>query len=832
MSDFVISLQDIVDTHTVFEPDQVLTSAQLNGVTDYLDDQQRLTRVDLIGVGIGCGLGLGFVPGKVVTVSRGVGVTTDGDLMRLDENASFTRYRRYDSAAPRYSRFYTGGTRIPLYELIPADAPQDPDIHPLSQFDANEGRLLANLVALLHMQSYHKDDDLCSGTDCDNHGQGAINALKVLLTSQNGATELVEKMNQKTTSEAARKLNPAVAARPMLAGVSAVGDLVNRYEKACREIEKTLDNALGTMYEHCVDLLAPVFAVDPAARWAAELRRIRAAVPASGIQYYYDFLKDLVETYNAFCGLFGDDAVCCPDVADFPKHLLLGNLASGTATGENRTGFYPSPMIGGVRERRAHARFLARKIDVLIGAFQLPRQGPNVEIRITPSAAENRSLEERAIPYYYQAAKPVLVQPAWNYALARRGRELDNYCYYAPDYNGGGGSAAPLEMQIGRFDSFRIEGHLGWDVGNARGNLDAQIQKYDLPIHLAAVQLAGANVSVFPFPRPLSDLDHFRDLMRADLALQLADAADFAGRFAGQVAEAVRAGTISDADNRGVPVEATARSKSAAIAEHAKKAVAKLSKPEAGQPAAWHEDVRALNQATAELKEGLAGVSRNLFASPLDSVIDGPAGRWAAWLDAMIEEREKEDARNARFPDYLRRHPGFEHFGGVARGGTFVLVYDEKGTVIADFMLPYACCQPYGYTAVPPVKIPPLKPPAFIEKPIWLTPQVDKPWLTKVAGDLREETRLDKQYFEGFKESISVLGGIVLGGGKGGTGEPAIATHVTGYLRAMKEVNRVQAELATPRLTPERQRALAAELSKAQAQAADAEKALRALGLG
>jgi hypothetical protein len=33
--------------------------------------------------------------------------------------------------------------------------------------------------------------------------------------------------------------------------------------------------------------------------------------------------------------------------------------------------------------------------------------------------------------------------------------------------------------------------------------------------------------------------------------------------------------------------------------------------------------------------------------------------------------------------------PGLEHFGGVTRGGTFVLVQDSENKVFADFMLPY-----------------------------------------------------------------------------------------------------------------------------------------------
>ena len=44
------------DHYPIFEANQVLTNTHLNDVFDYLDEQQRLTRTNLIGIGIVCGL--------------------------------------------------------------------------------------------------------------------------------------------------------------------------------------------------------------------------------------------------------------------------------------------------------------------------------------------------------------------------------------------------------------------------------------------------------------------------------------------------------------------------------------------------------------------------------------------------------------------------------------------------------------------------------------------------------------------------------------------------------------------------------------------------------
>ncbi len=44
------------------------------------------------------------------------------------------------------------------------------------------------------------------------------------------------------------------------------------------------------------------------------------------------------------------------------------------------------------------------------------------------------------------------------------------------------------------------------------------------------------------------------------------------------------------------------------------------------------------------------------------------------------------------FESFFAMHLGMEHLGGVEKGGTFAIVYDEENQVIADFSLPYKCC--------------------------------------------------------------------------------------------------------------------------------------------
>src|SRR4051812_48111625 len=100
-----LSLAELSRQYTVFERNQVLSDVQLNGVTDYLNDQDRLSRLLLLGVGVHGGLRVSKAK-TAVSITNGVGVTTDADVLWLDKTVTFSRFRKYDETAPRYDPFY------------------------------------------------------------------------------------------------------------------------------------------------------------------------------------------------------------------------------------------------------------------------------------------------------------------------------------------------------------------------------------------------------------------------------------------------------------------------------------------------------------------------------------------------------------------------------------------------------------------------------------------------------------------------------------------------------------------------------------------------------
>ena len=83
----------IANTYPVFEADQVLTNDHLNSMVNYLDQQDRLTRMKLVGSGIVCGLEI--EPGNdEIKVTKGCALTSQG-FMVLHCDTVYTHFATY-----------------------------------------------------------------------------------------------------------------------------------------------------------------------------------------------------------------------------------------------------------------------------------------------------------------------------------------------------------------------------------------------------------------------------------------------------------------------------------------------------------------------------------------------------------------------------------------------------------------------------------------------------------------------------------------------------------------------------------------------------------------
>ena len=779
------SLDRITTGYSVFERDQVLTHDQLNSVADYADDQTRLTRVRLLGVGIACGLRVS-TGGGGVTLSKGVGVTTDGDLVSRDADVVYDRFRAYDRTRPAYPPLYAGGDvggdMLPVFELVPLGQADD-RARPLAEFAQAAGRTLDATAALLLMESHLHDDDLCSGTDCDNLGREAVHTPRLLVLDRAAAGPLREAL---VTAHDAFAALPAVSAARAVVPPQAdtVAEIAAVYRTAADVTLKRLLDALPRLVRAGAPFLDDALPADGGAGWRGRLAEWQAhfAGTAAGVQAWWGFLRDLADAYGALRdALFGERSVCAPPAGAFPKHLLLGDLAPGADPAANRTGFYPSPVVtrpagdGALAE----ARFLARTLDALVAAFR-PETAANDPVRVTPSHGDDRPLAERAIPAYYRPDAPRPVHEAWSWQRTRRGMARHAYAYHATRWGAEGAAVDPLGAPVTPFTLFRIEGHVGKSVQSVVTALERLVRERNLPFAVRAVMLAPRvnRPPIIVGPRPkFTDLHQLHFLLRQDVVTRLGEAQRFGTALRDRVEDAVRTNTIPDAsdENEGVQVRADAVRLHKEVTARADTSMAALAKPYAeyrAAPVTWQRDVGDTMAAAGEFKRAVGPVSRTEFVTPFDSLIAATHVNWLPWLDEILKQRDDKQEERLLYSVFAGRHWALEHMAGVPRGGTFVVVYESNGTVWGDLALPYWCDDGDDDLVEPALPDPGIRPPRIVDDGIKVVPSratfFDRKWqVARPQLEERLDTKLDAQkvafnafkdsYLNVFKDSIGIV---------------------------------------------------------------------------
>ncbi|HRH13361.1 MAG TPA: hypothetical protein PK225_03315 [Azonexus sp.] len=689
-------LEGVTTDYAVFERDQVLTHDQLNSLAEYLDDQGRLTRTQLLGVGIVGGLQASVVKAGV-SVSKGVGITTDGDLLGLPGELTFTHFQAYDESAPAYEPFYVEGKMLPLLELLPANPNDKREGRPLEEL----GDRLNDFVLLAFMESYENDPDLCTGGDCDNRGRMAHNTQRFLLIGREAAEKLDGRLL--TGVDVARRLPRLLAARVQLGttlkdtqAITTAEAFIARYRSACATTVGDLQKAISVL-QRAFGRAWPEELPTPS-RWLASLERIDKAVGESrfGVQYYHAFLKDMVTTWGELRdALFADSGVLCPEAGAFPKHLLLGALAEPALL---RTGSYPAPWLAGGSASRQRLVFLLGKLGTMIASFALPATARPLP-KIVPSKSEYFSLERRAVPCYYASGRDAAIRLQWNEARLRREESADNFGYHWTPVPGGEGDD-PFERDLGEHDFFRIEGHLGMKVEDAEPAIERLIRQRNLPIAVISVQLHNRRELVFRGPKfKKNSLHSLHYLLRKDIASHLNDSFEFSHRLVGDIKSAGNAilkpgGNVLNAD-RVRPMEEARATLSKAKTdlfgadEQSGLLGARTYKAFTQVTADWKAPLNEAVLSATRAKAGLGDIIRNDTMSPVDSIFGSKSHLWVDWLGDILKKREDDQKDRLLFTNMIAEHPGLSHFGGAAPGGTFVLCYDDSGAVIGDLALPY-----------------------------------------------------------------------------------------------------------------------------------------------
>ena len=495
-------LSTITGHYHSYAADQVLTHFQLNETIDYFDDQNRVNRVFLTGTGIVCGFEVSADAGfTTVTITQGTGITTDGDLIKLNKETDtatsilikqklftidfpkmeYKSYRLFDNDKGKYLPFTDANKVIlPMWELLPAKENPAP---------LENGELLlsslANLkdyVVILYLENYTKDASLCDEIDCSNKGHEEIFNVRALLVTQATANVIIGKNGSPEKDSLFNKYDVFQKYSTLdELGVRKVIPTFNNTSTAnqIRQLFTAAINDNAFRADLNANLTTILSAFGYGTPLTGILNRINALLTIDpgniplDIHYRYDLLKDVVATYKELKDLFLQlKSECNPPINSFPKHLLLGLVAENSRFKNYRHQFYKAPILD---QNKTFSNFdsLVRRLKSILDNYQITANS----IKITPSKAMGK-LGAKSVPYYYNVDDNLL--HALDFEKSSLYIHQTNFSYHTTNLVNNDYIKAPLGYCTDDYDFYRIEGYLNDSVDDVKAFLNAKRIEYGL----------------------------------------------------------------------------------------------------------------------------------------------------------------------------------------------------------------------------------------------------------------------------------------------------------------------------------------------------------------
>ena len=691
MNEIKFSLQQVSDSFTVFEDNQVLTAGQLNRVIEYLDDQTRLTRVNLLGVGIVCGL-VPTYENDTIKISKGCAVTTDGDLIRFTSDMEFQYYLQYKDTKAEYDSFIVDKKKILIDELH-VKSSKTPDIIPLSKMAQTK---IKKSVVILYIESYLYDPDICTGGDCDNMGKIRINNLKALLVNKNDADKITGSMS--SMSECLSSLKSLKMKRVILnnKSIKTLKQLSDTYTQTVDTSVKELVALLKGNFASCASLMKEIWEGDlPTAQWITSISSAYTLVKnnKTHFQYFYDFLKDFIAGLNELMDEFLEtNDYCLNDYTLFPKHVCLGsfrNLEPYTYD-QKRTGLFSSPLVKNINTKKL--QFLFIRLHRMV--INLNITFTSVNIVILPDRTCCPKLGERVIPPYYGYDAKNAIHQYWKYEYSQQSRNDETLSFHADKYSELERTTDPLSFEFDDCKLFRIGGHVGWDYDKAEAEINKQIAAYNLPFKVMSIQIENNLMTI-----PLRPIRRFRDVrllhkvFRQDLDRNLTKVNSFNDILVKRVNETVEKPPLVSIDPKN-KFKDYSQDKIVNLSEKITSLRTNLKKKstEFNYKQFETEYTAAVNKAST-VNQSIRGVTFTRTGSPYDLMLNQSKLNTLKWLDDILVKEVEKTKELSILEKFQEENPGMEHHAGVPWGGTFILVYSSSTKkVVADFALPYWYC--------------------------------------------------------------------------------------------------------------------------------------------
>jgi hypothetical protein len=523
-------MSQILNTYPVFERNQVLTSTQLNHLVSYLDQQNRLTRARLIGMGVVCGLEISYdASDKKLTISKGTGITSEGYLVNLGECITL-KYRTYTlPAGTIYAPFVGTDNKqdIALYELLTDKSESKPDDELL------DDAFLNDKVVLLFIESFDKDLKSCLGKNCDELGKDRILTLRKLLIDKAD----LETVWNRTNTGKLDALFPEKFDLPVINLQRVLFNPNESHSTSYTDFSKNYSSAVLAVFDKLVDALSETYDIyrpllhqsyneknpfdnDPLTSQLATLQNfLNDADPTFssyfGIQYVYDLFQDLILAYNEFKNTAFDlMSECVPDMSRFPRHLMLGEAISPSLSLCEKSEFrhyFIQPPVYNLQKRMVQRTIaLHNRMVLMLESFDMERingiggeagDDSGFQIRITPSLEKTTPLSLRSIPWYYNVhlessfSNLGKLKDYWNFDITRKCLPesegvILNYDDQAVDQASAQDKlSTPLFFDIQDYTFLRIEGHNGTGFSHALNQINSLKSQFNLPFNTVALQL-------------------------------------------------------------------------------------------------------------------------------------------------------------------------------------------------------------------------------------------------------------------------------------------------------------------------------------------------------
>ncbi|BAZ03822.1 hypothetical protein [Calothrix sp. NIES-3974] len=231
--------------------------------------------------------------------------------------------------------------------------------------------------------------------------------------------------------------------------------------------------------------------------------QIKPPEPPYGIQYFYDYLSQLVAAFYELAETvfdLMDDYP--PETRRFPKYLMLGLVPppSPVTTEPNqgliltspyRSYFTQPPIYNSNQVRLQRVRHLYERLLKLSAKDSFDLLPFYITpLKITPSLDRSAPLSKQAIPYYLNYPN---LYKYWNYDAYRKGISDRHPAYFYPKRNPEENfhEFQDLNYRLDNYNFYRIEGHIGKGNDQVFKNLRDYQQRYNLAFDVITLKLGN-----------------------------------------------------------------------------------------------------------------------------------------------------------------------------------------------------------------------------------------------------------------------------------------------------------------------------------------------------